>query len=73
MFVVMKGPLNAQFQFTSQEKMPKSFQSYEDAREFVVAHLKRYFPKHEYDADNDIWYARNPGDAHQTGFHIKNG
>ena len=73
MFVIFKGPLNGHFQLTSREKMPKSFESSEDARELLLAHLKRNFAKHEYDADNDIWWGRNTGDAVATGFSITNG
>ncbi|TXL73745.1 hypothetical protein FHP25_20280 [Vineibacter terrae] len=72
MFVIIKGPLDAHYKLTSREKMGKSFETNEDAREFLVTHLKRSFAKHDYDADTDIWWGRNTGDAHATGFHIEN-
>ena len=72
MFVIFKGPLNAHGELASRVKLPKSFETQEQAREYVLAQLKRDFPQHEYDADNDIWWGRNKGDAQATGYLIQN-
>lgn len=71
MFVIFTGPLNAHAKLATRTKMPKSFESYEDAREFLVKHLKRDFPKHDYDADSEIWWARKETAGPATGFSIE--
>lgn len=73
MYVIFKGPLNPHYELTSREKLGKSFDTQEDAREFLLKHFERNFSEHGHDADNDIWWGKNKGDSQATGFLIQNG
>ena len=71
MFVIVTGPLNAHYELTSRQRLGKSFDTGEDARDFLLKHIERNFSDHGHDADNDVWWGKNRSDAAPTGFLIQ--